>query len=60
MKNRGKGRDLAMQNRPNRARKLGKKTFHDKSIPPPQLLSDSHLPFLHEDFLHGHLNCKNR
>jgi len=36
----------------NRAQKVFKKTSEYKPIPLPHLLSDSHLPFLHEGFLH--------
>lgn len=50
MKNRGNGHDLAMEQRSNRVQKLRKKSIHDKSIPLPQLLADSHLPFLDERF----------
>ena len=43
---------LWMHRSANRARKLVKKTVHYKPIPPPHPLSASHLPFLHERFLH--------
>jgi len=39
-----------MEQRSNRVQKLRKKSIHDKSIPLPQLLADSHLPFLDERF----------
>ena len=54
----GKGHGLALKHRPNWPRKLGKKTIHDKSIPLPQLLADSHLPFLDEGFWRAICDCK--
>jgi hypothetical protein len=53
MKNRGLRARQAVKHSANRARKLAKKSLLYKPISPPLLLADSHLPFLHEGFLHG-------
>lgn len=53
IKKRNSGHDLAREHRSNRAPKIGKKRPQYKPIPLSHLLADSHLPFLHEGFLHG-------
>jgi hypothetical protein len=60
MKNRGIRARQAVKQSANRARKLGKKCILYKPISPPLLLADSHLPFLHEGFLHGRSRLSRR